>query len=133
MNKPLNNPVSDKDRAQFKGFMLKWQQLLNMCDWRITLLPDPATKNMAEVVKRDLGQRLATYRLGRSFGKGTAVNAVSLEETAIHELLHIFLFPLIEAAKAGAAEEDLETLEHSIINTLERLLMKVQDDPRNNL
>ena len=125
--KPLSNPISAAHRVEFHGYMIKWQQLLNLNDWRIAQSPEPAAaKNLAELIEIHLGQRLATYRLGRSFGPSIAVNAVTLEETALHETLHIFLYPLIQAAKAGASDESLDTLEHSLINTLERLLMKAQ-------
>lgn len=119
-----DNLLSEEDRAAFHGFMLMWQDMLNLHDWRIILLPQPSAKHMAEVLKRDLPQRLASYKIGRSFG-AVPVSADSLEEIAIHEMLHIFLNPLIEAAKdARTLPEDLESLEHAVINVLVPLLKR---------
>lgn len=117
------NPLTDEDRGKFHHYMLMWQTLLNLNDWRIILLPEPASRNMAEVVKRDLSARLASYKIGKSFGPGIPVNDDSLEEVAIHETLHIALAPLIEAAKEHRTlPEDLEGLEHSFIHVLVPLL-----------
>jgi hypothetical protein len=52
------------------------------------------------------------------------VNSGTLEQTAVHELLHVLLYPLIEAAKsAQTSDEDLRSIEHGVINALERLLV----------
>ena len=63
---------------------------------------------MAEVHKRQLADRLACYRIGVDW-KSTDVNATTLEQTAVHELLHVFFFELIELAKDPATHPDTLT------------------------
>lgn len=121
MKKP--NPVTPEDGDKFQTYIEKWQRNLNLGDWRIVRSPNPAKGAMAEVSKRDLAQKLAVYRIGVDFG-ATPVTARSLEETAVHELLHVFLFPLLEAARdPHTSAETLDSLEHSVINVLEKLLV----------
>lgn len=123
--KRKTNPVTPEDGEKFDAYVRKWQGLLNLNDWRIVKSSRSASKGaMAEVTKRDLKGRLAVYRLGVDFG-ATPVDEGSLEQTAVHELLHVFLYELLEYAKdPKTTEEDLEGLEHRVVNVLERLLVK---------
>jgi len=67
--------------------------------------------------------RLAVYRLG-DFG-AEKITPESLDKTALHELLHIFLHDLMTVAQdASSSEDDKEMQEHRIINLLEHLLTK---------
>lgn len=77
---------------------------------------------MAEV-EMNIEDRLAVYKTGRSFGPLNPVNDISLEQTAVHELLHIFLQDYSQAIKSGS-QEYLMAAEHSIITVLENLLLK---------
>jgi hypothetical protein len=116
----MKNPVSPEDAKVFDGFVLKWQARLNLGDWRIERGIKPAKGAMASV-DFDEPARLATYRLG-DFG-AEPINAGSLEKTAIHELLHVFLHDLIAAAQdRSTTPEALEAAEHRVVNVLERLL-----------
>jgi hypothetical protein len=120
------NPLTPAGADAFAMYVAKWQEALNMNDWRIHRSSKPAAKaNMAEVNTMDLGARMATYRLGADFG-ALAVTDDSLEDTALHEVLHVFLYPLIEAAKEHQTitEEALAGAEHSVIHTLVKLLVK---------
>jgi hypothetical protein len=118
------NPVSPAASDAFDLFALKWQSRLNLMDWRIHRSPKPAGKaNMAEITSIDSEARLASYRVGRDFG-GTPVTAQSVEETACHEMLHVFFDPLIEAAQdRSVTAERLNGIEHALINTLVHLLV----------
>jgi hypothetical protein len=82
---------------------------------------------MAEIVKISLVDRLANYRIGKDFGD-TPVTHESLENIALHEVLHVFLAPLIAEVIAYKQENDwtLEK-EHAIIIVLARLLTKLAD------
>lgn len=114
------NPVSPDDAKVFDAFVLKWQGRLNLTDWRIERGRKPAKGAMASV-EFDPPARLATYKLG-DFG-AEQINAQSLEKTAVHELLHVFLHDLIATAQdRGASPEALEGAEHRVINVLEKLL-----------
>lgn len=77
---------------------------------------------MAEV-QMSIEDRLAVYKTGKSFGSMEPVTELSLEKTAVHELLHIFLQDYHEAVKSGSPEF-IMAAEHSIITVLENLLLK---------
>ena len=125
MKKPQPNPVTPQGRDCFAMYVHKWQELLNLGDWRIEQSPKPAAKaNMAEVDRLDLKARLATYRIGSDFG-GTPVTDMSIEQIACHEVLHVFLHELLEFARQGG--EDVDSAEHRVINSLVRVLVPVAD------
>lgn len=116
----VKNPVSADDALVFDEFVAQWKQRLNLADWRIERGTKPAKAAMASV-EFNAPARLATYRLG-DFG-AEAITPESLERTALHELLHVFLYDLIEIACSKHDPDDLEATEHKIINVLEGLLM----------
>lgn len=113
------NPVTGDNAILFDSYVVKWQARLNLGDWRIERGGKPAKNAMASV-EVNPPARLATYRLG-DFG-AEAITPVSLEKTAIHEMLHILLHDLIDTAQGKATDDELETHEHRVINVLERLL-----------
>jgi hypothetical protein len=112
---PLN-PVTEADCVLFDGYVQKWQALLSLEQWRIERSSRRAKKVMAEVVVNDTGM-LATYRIGLTFGSAP-VTPLTLESTALHEVLHVMLrkFKLDQS----------EANEHEIVNMLEKLLMKAK-------
>jgi hypothetical protein len=118
----LRNPVSESDAAVFDAYVLKWQQLLNLQDWRIERGGRPAKNAMASV-EFNPPARLAIYRLG-DFGS-EAITPESLENTVVHELLHVVLFDLIEVASGKSTEDEVEAAEHKVINVLEKLLREL--------
>lgn len=117
MTKVAINPVSEADCLVFDAAVAHWQKVLNLSDWRIERSASRAKKNMAEVVF-DAPARLATYRVGLSFGADKVTHR-ALMETALHESLHILLHDLINADPSA-----MESAEHRVINVLEKLLMK---------
>jgi hypothetical protein len=67
--------------------------------------------------------RLATYRLG-DFG-AEKITPESLDQTALHELLHVFLHDLMTVAQdPKSSQDEIEMQEHRVINLLEKLLSK---------
>lgn len=125
MTAPKASKLKTSDKDAFTLFVIKWQEKLNLLDWRIHRSRKPAGKaNMAEINSMDLPARLATYAIGDDFGS-TTVTELSVEEVACHEVLHIFLKELIEFCKDRNADEaDIESAEHRVINTLVRLLVE---------
>jgi len=116
----MPNKPNERQAKQFDEFVRHWQQLLNLQDWRIEKGIKPARGAMASV-ECDSAARLAIYRLG-DFG-AEAITDSSLSHTALHEVLHIFLYELIAAAQdQKATPEQLESAEHRVINVLERVL-----------
>jgi hypothetical protein len=115
--------VTDADATEFAKCLRAWQVKLGLQDWRIVLSPIAAKKSMAEMDKWDWLQRQVTCRLGRDW-KSTPVNSTTIEQTAVHELLHVLLFELIETARnPTSSHEDIGSVEHRVINTLEQLLV----------
>jgi hypothetical protein len=114
------NPVGDAHLAAFRRYIIIWQAKLNLQDWRI-IESKARSKSMAEVT-RELAPRLARWKLGTHFGQ-EPVTSYTLEATALHELLHILLKELIEVARSDHCAEDIESAEHRVINTLEKLLL----------
>lgn len=116
----MPNKPNEQQAKQFDEFVRHWQQLLNLQDWRIEKGIKPARGAMASV-ECDSAARLAIYRLG-DFG-AEAITDSSLSHTALHEVLHIFLYELIAAAQdQKTTPEQLESAEHRVINVLERVL-----------
>jgi hypothetical protein len=118
----MPNIPTPQDAALFAQSVKKWQKILNLGDWRIEKGLKPAKNAMASVEFNE-GARLATYRLG-DFG-AERVTPQSLDQTALHELLHVFLHDLITAAQdPRSSPEQLESEEHRVVNLLEKILFK---------
>jgi hypothetical protein len=116
-----NVPTSD-DAKIFAQSVKKWQQILNLGDWRIEKGTKAAKQAMASVEFND-SARLAVYRLG-DFGS-EKITSETLDKTALHELLHVFLHDLMMVATdPKSSEEEIETQEHRVINLLENLLTR---------
>ena len=115
----LNKPTPEQS-VQFDEYVRHWQEVLNLKDWRLERGTRFEKDAMASVAC-DSAARLAVYRLGH-FG-ATPITPESLSLTALHEVLHVFLFDLISTAQdRGAPPEALEVAEHRVINVLERVL-----------
>jgi len=122
--KHQNTPSQDQ-AVEFDAFIKHWQKLLCLQRWRIERGTKPAKNAMASVEFNEEA-KLATYRLG-DFGE-TPINSQSLSQTALHEVLHVFLHELIAIAQdRGAAPEQLDAAEHGVINVLELVLFKEHD------
>jgi hypothetical protein len=118
----MSNIPTPQDAALFAQSVKKWQKILNLGDWRIEKGLKPAKNAMASVEFNE-SARLATYRLG-DFG-AERVTPQSLDQTALHELLHVFLHDLITAAQdPRSSPEQLESEEHRVVNLLEKILFK---------
>ena len=118
----MANIPSQQDVELFAQSVKKWQQVLSLGDWRIEKGLKPAKAAMASVEFNQTA-RLATYRLG-DFG-AEKITPDSLDKTALHELLHVFLYDLMcVATDHKSSDEDIEMQEHRVINLLEKLLSK---------
>ena len=118
----MSNIPTPEDSALFAQSVRKWQQVLNLGDWRIEKGLKPAKNAMASVEFNE-GARLATYRLG-DFG-AEKITPESLDQTALHELLHVFLHDLMTVAQDPRSSQDqIEKEEHCVVNLLEKILFK---------
>ena len=118
----MSNIPTPEHIELFAQSVRKWQQILSLGDWRIEKGIKPAKAAMASV-EFTPAARLAVYRLG-DFG-AEKITAESLDKTALHELLHIFLHDLMcVATDPKSSDEEIEMQEHRVINLLENLLSK---------
>jgi hypothetical protein len=118
----MSNIPTPEDAQLFAQSVRKWQQILSLGDWRIEKGSKPAKAAMASVEFNETA-RLATYRLG-DWG-AERISPDSLDRTALHELLHIFLYDLLcVATDPKSSDEEIEMQEHRVINLLEQLLSK---------
>jgi hypothetical protein len=121
----MPNIPSTEDAQYFALCVKKWQEILNLGDWRIEKGLKPAKQAMASVEFNE-SARLAIYRLG-DFGS-EQINEKTLSCTALHELLHVLLHDLLTVAQdPKSSQEDIDKQEHRVINLLERLLIKDSD------
>lgn len=119
----MPNIPTIQDAEIFAKSIKKWQEVLNLGDWRIEKGIKPAKQAMASVEFNE-NARLAVYRLG-DFG-AEKITPDSLDKTALHELLHVFLHDLLmTATDPKSSDEDIEMQEHRVINLLENLLKDV--------
>jgi hypothetical protein len=118
----MPNIPTPEDAKLFAQSVRKWQQILSLGDWRIERGSKPAKAAMASV-EFNTPARLATYRLG-DFG-AEKITPESLDQTALHELLHVFLHDLMTVAQdPKSSQDEVEMQEHRVINLLEKLLSK---------
>ena len=118
----MPNIPTPQDVALFAQSVKKWQQVLSLGDWRIEKGMKPAKAAMASVEFNDIA-RLATYRLG-DFG-AEKITPDSLDKTALHEVLHVFLHDLITVAQdPKSSQDEVDTQEHRVVNLLENLLTR---------
>lgn len=120
--KPPNKPVTEEHAQKFAAAVVFWADVLGLGDWRIVVSETRAKRAvMAEVFKFDLEQRSASIRLGKDFGQNDVTDR-ALSDTALHEVLHIFLHELLQFAQSDGLQEDVDSAEHRVINVLERVL-----------
>ena len=115
--------IPTPEHAQlFAQSVKKWQQVLSLGDWRIEKGSKPAKQAMASV-EFTPNARLAVYRIG-DFG-AEKITPESIDKTALHELLHIFLHDLMVVSQdPKSSQDEIEMQEHRVINLLENLLFR---------
>ena len=118
----MTNIPTPEDAKLFAQSVRKWQQVLSLGDWRIEKGSKPAKQAMASV-EFTPNARLAVYRLG-DFG-AEKITPESIDKTALHELLHIFLHDVMVVSQdPKSSQDEIEMQEHRVINLLEKLLSK---------
>ena len=121
MKRTKNVPTSEQVE-EFAKAMAHYQDLLNLRDWRIEHSGMPASKGAMAEVGISLEDRLAVWSMGKDWGN-MPINPKTINECALHECLHVFLKPLMQAC-FQRDEEQAAALEHSAIVVLEKLLSK---------
>lgn len=121
MKKSKNAPAPDQI-AKFHDHVAHYQDLLNLRDWRIEPSGKPASRGAMADVRISMEDRLAVYSVGSDWGN-IPISESSIRATACHEMLHVFLKPLMQAC-FQRDESAAESIEHSVIVVLEKLLAK---------
>ena len=118
----MSNIPTPEHAQLFAQSVKKWQQVLSLGDWRIEKGSKPAKQAMASV-EFTPNARLAVYRIG-DFG-AEKITPESIDRTALHELLHIFLHDLMVVSQdPKSSDDEIEMQEHRVINLLENLLFR---------
>ena len=118
----MSNSPTPEHAELFAQSVKKWQQVLSLGDWRIEKGSKPAKQAMASV-EFTPNARLAVYRIG-DFG-AEKITPESIDRTALHELLHIFLHDLMVVSQdPKSSDDEIEMQEHRVINLLENLLFR---------
>ena len=115
----MKNKPTPEQVELFKQTVEDYVSLLNLRDWRVSVSDKPCKGAMADCLTQ-LEDRVAVIRIGSDWGH-QEVTDQAVKETAIHELLHVFLAVLIASAISRDASATAAA-EHSVITVLERLL-----------
>src|SRR3982751_543740 len=99
--------LTPEQDAEFDGYIAKWQAILGLNDWRGGGKGKRGARDAMAQVNVRMGPRLAVYTTG-NWGLEPAT-AKSLEATAVHELLHVFLADLTHAVRRDADETTLDS------------------------
>jgi len=105
--------------AEFFEYVHDYQVLLNLQDWRIEKSSRKAGKGAMADVGISYGDKLAVISIGKDWGQ--PITDELIRSTALHEILHVFLRPLIESAQTRD-EMLIDSAEHSVVVLLEKLL-----------
>ena len=119
MKKP-RNLLTREQEAYFYSRVSHYQDVLNLRDWRIEASGRPAAKGAMADVGVSLEDRLASVSLGKDWG-GMQISDATLSETALHEVLHVFVSPY-RAACESRDSALADSVEHSLIVVLEKLI-----------
>ena len=112
------NPILPEHREAFKEYLKIWQAKLGLQNWRINFSPRKAPIDVSADVQCFTTHRMAKVRLGSDWGAYPPTPQM-VESFAVHELLHVLLYPLTSEGLEGEA---LEAAEHQVIHTLQKLL-----------
>jgi len=120
MTKKSKNTPTKEQIDYFFDKVSYHQVRLNLQDWRIENSGKFASRgNMADVLVSS-EDKLAVVSIGGDWGS-MPINDKTLNETALHEVLHVFLRTLVDAC-ASRDEKMMAGAEHSIVVVLEKLL-----------
>jgi hypothetical protein len=119
MAKPKNTPTAEQIQFFFKR-VKHFQNVLNLNNWRIENSGKSASRGCLADVGISPEDQLAVVSIGGDWGT-MPISEKTLNETAAHEVLHVFIRSLVDAAQSrdpGA----IASAEHSVVVILEKIL-----------
>ena len=119
MKKAKNAPTPEQIEFFFKR-VKHYQTLLNLNDWRIENSGRPAGRGCLADVGVSPEDQLAVVSVGADWGS-MPISEKTLNETAAHEVLHVFIRRLVDAAQSRDPSA-IATAEHSVVVVLEKIL-----------
>ena len=112
-----------KDFKLFKEECQKWIDLFQLNDWEIHFIHEKMEEYIGYCLA-DVENRQASIILGVNWDN-TNINKKSLDKTAFHEVIELFLAPYFHLAKTRAYSINQHTaISHQIIRTLEHVVFE---------
>ena len=128
MKKEIIHPITDADVARFRELLAEWRSRLHLKSWRFVKGRRRPSGDIANVSIYP-EHRLVRYEIGKSWGDEPG--PAEVEEAVIHELMHVVLSPLIDAALQAKKYDDKVTgEEHAVITVFEQLLSEMSSKIR---
>jgi len=106
--------------ARFRAAAEHWIEVFGLFDWDLEFLHEKLENKYASV-HYDYATRKASLVLSTSFGKWP-ITEERIQDSALHEVLHLLLADLSGFAEAAAAERRVTEAEHIIINRIKAAL-----------
>lgn len=115
--------TTKKDYALFKGYCDVWLKKLGLNRWAVYYYHEEIEEAYAQTVWNINGM-CASIRLSTHWDEGRELNNKTLEQLALHEVLHVLLAELINHAEDRYTKDgDIQAAEHAIIRQLENTLL----------
>ena len=111
----------------FKVECLKWIEVFGLKDWEIHLEHAELEDNNMALCTRNSNSHIAKLSLCKTWPTDTMINLTegNIRNSAFEEVCHVFLYRLSSNAYARfIMEHEINEAEHSIIRTLQGILMK---------
>lgn len=114
-----------KDFEEFKRNCLKWQNKLGITNWSIYFEHCPAKGTYAKTHWNTV-QMAATIQFATYWDSTRPKNSYEIDKLALHEVVHVLLAPLVSEAEYRYTSLDaIESAEHSIVRSLENLILTI--------
>jgi len=113
-------------KAHFKIFetaVRKWATDLGLRDWEIFIKHEADAPDALATLSKNSG-RTVWIGLAQDWGKTHKITKLAMQRTALHEVCHLLLYDLVEAAKERCIKDgEIEELEHKLVYLLENVLL----------
>jgi hypothetical protein len=119
IKKAKNAPTQEQIDFFFKR-VKHYQSLLNLNDWRIENSGKAAGRGCLADVGVSPEDQLAVISIGGDWAT-MPITEKTLDETAAHEVLHVFIRRLVDAS-ASRDPAAIAAAEHSVVVILEKIL-----------